>query len=428
MAQTGSLSRTPDTDEHASRERGGGSEHGSTRDPEHPGHAHRDTARRSDGGESARRAFADRRLLARASLALVRANVRYWLTVAPVVRSQLARWERLARQIPDRELRALALEKLHGEGFNAQVAAMVTTVAPARQRVRAVEATVALEVLFDYLDGLTEAPSDDSIRDGLDVSRALIDAVTPAREPSGDYYRFQPRSEDIYLVGLVAAVRGALASLPAIAAVREAVDRSAARCAEAQVRAHASSHEGASQVELWARAQAAGTALGWREFLAGAASSVLAVHALIAAATDARTTPRQALELDDLYLPICVMPTLLDSAIDFELDACAGKAGFAAYYEDQQELARRLADVAEHVLALAPRTRDGAHHVMLLVGVVAYYSSNSAADSDFARPVVELLHERLRPLITPTLAILHAWRIAKRLKRVAARGAVDGLQ
>lgn len=401
------------------------------------------------------RPAANHRLTVHAFGALALVNARYWSTVAPVVCAQLARWEALAQRISDPELQALALAKLREEGFNAQVAAILATVAPRAQRARAVEAIVALEVLFDYLDGLTEPPTGDAphewptgdaprewptgdalhepptgdaarepptgdaARDSRDLFRAFIDAVTPTRELGGDYYRYHPRSETCYLVALVGAVRETLGALPNATATRAVIETSAARCAEGQVRAHAVAREGPAQVEQWATLQAAGTALEWREFLAGSASSVLAIHALIAAAADPRTTPKRALEIDAIYLPICVMPTLLDSSIDYEFDVRAGKPGFTQYYEDQYVLARQLGRVADHVLASAPSAPNGVHCVVMLTGIVAYYSTDPQAENDFARPVMELLHERLRPLITPTLAILRGWRLAKRLTGTA---------
>ncbi len=111
----------------------------------------------------------------RAALALALANARYWPTVAPVVRRELERWRGRAQAIPDPELRALALSKLSGERFNAEVAATLATLAPRAHRRDAVEAIVALEVLFDHLDGRTEQPLRGPSRRG----RAAVRARSP---------------------------------------------------------------------------------------------------------------------------------------------------------------------------------------------------------------------------------------------------------
>ncbi|HYM46107.1 MAG TPA: DUF2600 family protein [Solirubrobacteraceae bacterium] len=364
----------------------------------------------------------DRRLVARAGLALALANARYWFTVAPLVRGQLRRWERRARAISDPDLRALALEKLHTERFHAEAAAMVATRAPRAHREHVVEAIVALELLFDYLDGVTERPSPDPMSEGERLFKAFTDAVELRPDGSRDDGREHP-DDSGYLEELSGAVRVALARLPGAWAIADLARRSAARSAQAQIRMHAAPYVGTAQLEAWARSEATGTGLEWRELLAGAASSVLALHALIAAAADARTNQREAGEIEAAYLSICVLLTLLDSLADYEQDTSTGERGYISFYKDRDVLAQALARVARRATGQARELRDGPHHVMMLVGVVAYYTSSPGAGSAFAQPVAKRLNEELRPLIVPTLAIMHTWRLAKRARgfRLAGR-------
>jgi tetraprenyl-beta-curcumene synthase len=376
------------------------------------------TSRRAGAG--ARRGPAvenlDRRLAARAGLALALVNVRYWSRVAPLARDQLERWRRRARAIDDSVLRALALAKLDEEGFNAEAAAMLATIAPRAHRVRAVEAIVAAEVLYDYLDGLTESPADEGPGDGERLFTAFTDAVTPSVTSTGDYYRHHSHREDVYLEELVATVRLALAGLPASANVAQTLTRSAARGAEAQLRIHAATAGESEELRLWAQSRTADTPLEWREYVAGAACSVLAVHALIVAATDRRTTYARGLELDRVYLLISVLPTILDSLIDDEQDARSGRAGHIQHYDDRALLAQRLSNVIDDAVGRARETPHGAHHVMTLVGVVAYYLSAPTADGELVRPVAEHIGAQLRPLLTPALCMMRGWRAAKRLR------------
>lgn len=359
----------------------------------------------------------DRRLAVEASGALLLANARYWSAVAPLVRGQLRRWRRRAREIEDPALRNLALQKLSEEGFNAEVAATLATLAPRPHRRGVVEAIVALEVLFDYLDGLTEYPAAESPDDGHRLFKAFTDAVAPAAEPIGDYFRYRSRADDGgYLDDLVAAVRHALISLPTTVKLTDIMRRSAERTAEAQLHIHAACIAEPGHLERWAKRLATDTQLDWREYVAGAASSVLAVHALIAAAADHRTTHAQGLEIDRIYLPIAALPTILDSLIDYERDTVAGRPGYVRYYDSRSLLAQQLGSLIEDGLARARCVPNGAHHVMTLVGVVAYYASAPTAQSDFARPVTEHLRQRLRPMIGPTLAVMIAWRAAKRAR------------
>jgi tetraprenyl-beta-curcumene synthase len=363
-------------------------------------------------------ALADHHLVARAGLALVVANVRYWTSVAPVVRAELQRWELRAQAIEDPELRALALEKLHDEGFHAEAAAMLATLAPRSYRSDAVEAIVALELLFDYLDGLTERPSADPLGDGELLFGALVNAV--ALVPTGTREPFEkPELNDNgYLEGLSRAVVVALARLPAAPAITEIAQRIAARSGQAQTRMHAAAQLGTEQLEQWGTAEAQGTGLGWREVLAGAASSVLVLHALIAAAADPDTTREDAIETASAYLSACTMLTLLDGLVDHDEDKLSddeSRLGYIDLYEDPDELSLALTDATQRAACQVRALRNGPHHAMTLVGVVAYYTSAPGARGTLAAPVVARLQAQLKPLISPTLVLVRGWRLAKRV-------------
>jgi tetraprenyl-beta-curcumene synthase len=377
--------------------------------------------------------------LARASLALVRANMRYWTTVAPIVSAELARWEQAARAIPDPALRAHALGKLRDERFNAQVAATLATLAPRSQRAGVVEAIVALQVLYDYVDVLSEQTGGTGpALDGHHLFTALRDAVTldvrhgdtpdlgnarnAGTDPPRDYYRDRPHSDDGgYLQALLETVRTALAGLPNAATVAPVARAAAARCAEAQILNHQASRSGIEEMRQWATSEVAGTSLGWREYLAGATASVLAIGALIVAATDSATTRADAEALDTLYLSIGAL-TMLDSIVDLQEDIAAGQLGYLQYYDDPGLFASRLALLARDAVARTRGMPNGSHHIVTLVGIVAYYASAPAAGTDFARPLIAPVRRELRPLITPTLALMRAWRAAKRARGARRHG------
>jgi tetraprenyl-beta-curcumene synthase len=361
----------------------------------------------------------DRQLNLQATLALGVANGRYWPTVWPVLQAELRRWERRAEAIEDPELRTLALEKLHDERFNAEVAGTLATLAPRVQRRSVIEAIVALEVLYDYLDGLTERPSPDPLADGDALFAAFMDAIDmSARVVDGEYFRHRPgRGDGGYLDDLSAATRAALGRLPARVAVAEVAQRTAARCSQAQVHIHAAAQLGDEQLEAWAQREAQGTGLGWRELLAGSASSVLAIHALIAAAAGPRTTPEDASAIEATYLSICVLITVLDSLVDWQADTIANQPSFIRFYEDREQLAETLASATRRAVGQAAALADGPHHVMTLAGIVAYYASAPGARSDLASPVAARLRHELAPVIHPALAVMRSWRLAKRARR-----------
>jgi tetraprenyl-beta-curcumene synthase len=358
-----------------------------------------------------------------ATVALGLANARYWSTVAPRVRFHLAHWEQAASAIPDPVLREEALGKLRDERFNVEVAATLATLAPRAHRKTVVEAIVALQVLYDYLDVLGEQPSADPLHEGERLVRAFTDAVAVGGVGTSKIVEIPRYDDDGYLADLARTVVFSLTSLPAYNAIAEVAQVAAGRCAHAQVLNHTAPTIGTAALEQWASAQAkewaaeeaCGTAFGWREFLAGASASVLSIHALIAAAADPGTTSEDARAIDAAYLSIGAL-TMLDSVVDFQEDLDAGRPGYLQYYEDPDRLSERLAWIAREATARARTLPHAAHHLMTLAGVSAYYLSCTGADTDFARPITNRVHDELRPLITPTLALMRTWRAAKRVR------------
>ncbi|HTA06806.1 MAG TPA: DUF2600 family protein [Solirubrobacteraceae bacterium] len=369
--------------------------------------------------------FADRRVVLRTGLALALANVRYWTTVAPKVRSELARWTARAMRIEEPGLRSLALLTLRDEGFAAEVAATLATLTPRRLRATTIRAIVALEVMFDYLDALTEQPAPNPLANGRLLFKTLTDALDPSADLAEDYYRHCPSGTDGgYLTELAVTIKSALVSLPMAQALAPAMLQAAARCAEAEVLTHTAAFTDTARVERWARESANGSGLEWREFLAGAASSVLAVHALIALAGDNGTATEHAEPIDDVYLALGTLSTMLDSVVDYEQDAADGTLAYINHYDDRAVLGQRLAFVAREVARRAQEAPATAHHLMTLTGVAAYYTSAPSATSALAGPVTSRVQAELRPLIVPTLAVMRAWRFAKRL-RARVRGGLS---
>lgn len=355
-------------------------------------------------------------LFARQALgALIAANARYWSSVTPIVRRQLRHWRRRANMIEDPQLRALALAKLRHEAFNAEVAAVAATLAPRPHRAPAVQAIVALELLYDYLDGLTERTHDDPLAEG----ERLYSVFTSAVDVRASLTLEQERALEshVYLRELADAVRTALAQLPASETIGETARRCAQRAAQAQIRMHAAPLLGTEQLADWARAREDSQALAWREYVAGAASSVLALHALIAAAADPRTTCEQAEQLDAAYLSIAAVVTLLDGLIDHARDREAGELSYASLYDDPRLLARALSDTVQLASARAMELPGGPHHLMTLAGAIAYWSSAPGASNDFARPLLADLRGELRVLVLPPMVVMRVWRTGKWARR-----------
>ena len=368
------------------------------------------------------------------TIALALANARYWTTVAPRVRAQLARWETAARTIPHPQLRAVALGKLREENMNAKTAATLATLAPRARRTTVAEAIVALQVLYDHLDALDERAVANGSRDEGELFAALtcaiepIDAPVSTRGASGTGRRHNPRgsgnrpqavTDRDYTVALADTVRESLAGLPRAAEVAPVLRQAAERCGRGQTLIHRAGILGTEPLRAWAQALEPGGPLRWQELLAGASASVLSLHALIAAAADERTTAKRAQAIDRAYLAIGAL-TMLDSVIDHEHDLIAGQRGFVHHYDgDRELLALRGAAVAREARARASVLPDGGHHVMTLAGVVAYYACAPGADPEIVAPI----RRELEPAITPAIALMRAWRTRTRGGRTGAQTA-----
>ena len=128
---------------------------------------------------------------------------------------------------------------------------MAATIAPRATRKHAVQAIVALELLFDYLDGLTERPHADPLGEGERLYAAFVAALDPRTASTGGLAdtsdpqlegREQPLDAlgpDDYAQELGQAVRRSLAQLPASEAIAPFAMQCAARGAQAQIRMHA---------------------------------------------------------------------------------------------------------------------------------------------------------------------------------------------
>jgi tetraprenyl-beta-curcumene synthase len=345
---------------------------------------------------------------------MARANARFWPTVLPRVHRGLGRWEEAAWRIPDDRLREIALGKLEEEGFNTEVAATLATLAPRRSRAAAIEAVVPLQVMYDYLDGLSEEPAGDPLTNSRQLFGAFTDALTPETSEPADYFAFAPGCDDGgYLEALVGACRSAFAELPGATVVAPVARSAAQRCGESQTRTHAIDALGLEQLSEWAAEEAQGTDLTWWEYTAGGTASILCVHALIAAAADPYVTVVEAKSLDRAYLYISTISTLLDSVVDYQRDLEEEGHSFIAYYEDEQRAGEGVGKAIARAATEAGGLRHGAHHQMTAAGVAAYYLSAPTASAPPGPAIKKRAVDELGSLLAAALGVFRLWRLGK---------------
>ncbi|HLH14446.1 MAG TPA: DUF2600 family protein [Solirubrobacteraceae bacterium] len=349
---------------------------------------------------------------AREICALLAAGLEYWLTIFPRAWLEIRRCRALALAIPDPTLRAHALHKLTVERMNPEAAAFFAVLAPRRRRGALVRLMVDFQVAYDYLDAINEQPDTASLRNGLQLHRALCDVLQSsdgAADAVGDYYRHHPQQDDGgYLRELVDACRAAMCALPCARETAPVLARAIQRCAEAQSRNHAVLVEGDAQLIEWAAAQPDGERYLWWE-LAAAGISCLAIHALFAAAAGS-TTREQAHRIDAAYYPsVCAISALLDSLVDEPGDAVSANHSFVGHYRTRALAERRFGAIAGEARALADMLAGRARHAVILAGIASFYLSAPEARSGRARPAAARTLECLGASTIPMLAVMR-WR------------------
>jgi tetraprenyl-beta-curcumene synthase len=339
----------------------------------------------------------------------------YALSVVPIARRELKRWQRTAASVPDAELRAMALETLASERMNAEAATVFATLASWRRRRPAVRALCAIQVLVDYVDTLSEQPSADPLQASLALHAAICDAL--AEQPPSDgasyYAGFDVGDDGGYLVELIRACSRELRRLPAFGRVRPVAQMAATRCAAGQSSTHAARSGDRASFAAWARTLDRTDGVAWWEAAAGASSSV-AVHALIAAAADRSTTTREAELIDAAYYPpIGALTVLFDSLIDRDEDRASGNHNYMAYYEDDEAVATRIAAIVRQAKTAVRPLRRRRRHEAIIAGVAGFYLS--APDRVEG---VALVRARVAPLLGGALRpIMAAMQVRRRLRQ-----------
>jgi|SRR5829696_5451519 len=354
---------------------------------------------------------------ARDTRALLGTLARYWFGIFPVARAELAHWRRRAAAIPDETLRRYALETLADEHLNAEGAAVFAVLAPRRHRALVVRLLVRYQLMYDYLDTLTEQP----VVAPLQASRHLHRALTAAlgeQPPASSYYAHYPHDEDGgYLPELVGACLDAFEALPSAGRVATPVLRAARRSAEGQSRNHAAMLTSESALVLWATsATPAGSGLRWWETAAAAGSS-LAIHALLASAADPTLSAASAERVERAYWPwINGLNTLLESMIDAPHDAATANHSYVAHYTTPRVAAHRLDVIAARATEATRELPHARMHAAILAGMAAFYLAAPEAQLPAARPAADRVRQRLGGNVGLPLAMFRGRRSLSRLR------------
>jgi tetraprenyl-beta-curcumene synthase len=342
--------------------------------------------------------------------------VRYLLLVLPAVRGELAQWRTRAGEIPNANLRRTASQALAKRG-NVEGAALFATLAPAVYRVRTIRALVAFQTAYNYLDALSELPSEDPVANGEQLHQALRIALRPGAEHH-DYYAHNPdRGDGGYLTAILDTCRDAVAGLPSYPLLAQTAREAAARIVDFQALNLSEEQGGHDGLERWAReATPSVGGLRWWETAAGAGSS-LAVHALIAAAaSDPHIDGWDAREIDRAYFPwVGALHSLLDSLVDRREDREGGRLCLLDYYRSPAEEATRLADLAIRAREHIARLPSPDAHRVIVTAMCSYYVSAPECGTVEAQLITRALSRVIGLQLRVAIAMFRARRLAATL-------------
>jgi tetraprenyl-beta-curcumene synthase len=303
------------------------------------------------------------------------------------------------------------LEAIEHKRGNVDGAVLFSTIAQRRSR-DLLRVLVAFELLADFLDCASERGAFVGVTNGLQLHRALIEALDP-RLPLSDYYRFHPWSDDGGFLGaLVQTCRETCVRLPSFDVARPLI----ARAAEL-TQVLALNHEEDPELRNgllhgWAQAHFADDqGLAWFE-LTGGASAWLTVLALLALAAEEDCDPDDAHAAYHAYLPwISLAGTLLDSYGDQDADSSDGAHQYVGHYRSPDIAARRIGEVLRRSLSEASSLRHGARHRVLVCAMAAMYLSKDSVREPAWRTHTRSLICSGGPLTRLLVPPLRAWRV-----------------
>lgn len=326
----------------------------------------------------------------------------------PDARREARLWHARAREIPDSTLRRLALDAHREKGRNLEGATAFAAFAPPAGRHAAIRAAVAYQTLFDYLDNLSEEPSEDPLANGRLLNSALPAAVSPD-QPHSDYYALRGSDDDGgYLRELIATCRTALTALPSFTTIAGPVRAASERIAVYQSLNHGDGDGRHDSFERWARDLGkAHTRLRWWE-TGAAAGSTLDLLALIAAAADPTLDRSVAIALGSAYFPwVDALHSLLDSLVDHHDDLATGKRGLIDYYSSSGEIAERVTTIAGEAMHQAGEMSAGHSHTLIVAAMTSFYLCDlSLSSSPHAHLAAPAVLDTMGCLARPTMLIL----------------------
>ena len=327
--------------------------------------------------------------------------------------SELRSWRGRAAAIPNGSIRQDALEAIDKKRDNVEGASLFSILPKHRDR-RLLRLLVAYQVMWDFLDSVSERGARTGQENGRQLHRALVEALDPGA-PISDYYLYHPWKDDGgYLLALVTACRSACSELPSYGQVRSLVLDSVERCAVQCLNHEHDSERRHTAMKEWAKRELHREESGLSWFELTAAAGACMPHALLALAAEPSCERKETEAVYRTYFPwVSLAISMLDSYVDREEDAANGDHSYLAYYPTESAAFERLIEIIRRIVSDAASLPHKHRHTVLIGGVVATYLTTNAANAPSARAVTRELGRAGGPLTRMLLPIARVWRATR---------------
>ncbi len=334
----------------------------------------------------------------------------------PAVSREVRHWRTLAAQIPRGPLREDALDALQRKRGQSDGAALFS-ILPRARNPSYLRLLVAYQIIWDYLDSVSEHGATAGLANGRQLHLALVDAVDPD-SPIRDYYRHSPWREDGgYLQALVATCRECCAGLPGYGRVRDLILRDARRAQVLAINHDLDPARRDAALRAWADAEfPEGHEARWYE-LTGAASAGIAAFALLALACEPSCSDEEIARTHAAYFPwASAVACMLDSYADQDEDAANDDHSYIAHYPTPAVAVTETCRLVRRCLRELHTLSNCEAHILIASSMVALYLSKDSARSETMRCYSAPIADAGGSLTHILLPVLRLWRAAYSLR------------
>jgi tetraprenyl-beta-curcumene synthase len=322
---------------------------------------------------------------------------------------QISRWRAAANTIPDEPIRSDALQVLDHKRTHLYGAALFWTL-PAERNLHLLRLLVAYEIIWDFLDNLSERAVAHGQTNGYQLHLAISEAVDPDASISGYYLKHPWHNDAGYLHSLVKTCQRQCRNLPSYPLVRDLTVREAQRAQVLAINHHPDPHTRDTRLQQWAASEYPNQPqTRWWE-LSGAASAPLAIHALLALAAEPH--PHAAPELTyAAYTPLSATTTMLDSYVDQGQDHATNEHSYVSHYPDGAATIEGITQLVRRSLNGVSVLQHGNRHALIAAAMIAMYLSKSTTRTPQAQADTNEILRAAGPLAQLLLPVLKAWRL-----------------